>query len=91
MPPDQHCIGLGVVQDGLAQPIRQLTLTSRVLNDRYHAVAVEAMPLNALDAQPSTTATSMKSKQSIMQAMTWWHCLLQCISRLLQRPPADHY
>lgn len=48
MPPDEHCIGLWVVLYGLTQPVCQLTLTRCVLNDGHHAVAVEAMTLNAL-------------------------------------------
>lgn len=45
---DEHCVGLGVVLDRLSEPVGQLTLTSRVLNDGHHTAAVETVALDAL-------------------------------------------
>jgi hypothetical protein len=46
--PHQHRVGLGVVNDGLAQAVGQLALARRVLDDGDDAVAVEAVALDAL-------------------------------------------
>jgi hypothetical protein len=54
--PDQHCVCLWVVLDGLAQAVCQLTLPGCVLNDGHNAVAIEAMALNALQTHDTHKA-----------------------------------
>lgn len=54
MAPDEHCIGLWVVLDGLAQPVSELTFPGCVLNNGNNAIAIETMALNALQQNRRT-------------------------------------